>query len=194
VSGKDVLLINQIAFYDDPTRFTGSVNKLADEVEKRVAAGEGVFPKDAVKLITTGTPFAIPNWKLHHVVESAGVAIVGEESCVGSRYFDTLVDDSGETLDELFDALAERSFKIHCACFTPNNERLDDIIKMYKESGAAGVINYNLSFCTPYLVENYHIEKRLAAEGIPVLTLESDYGMGDVGQLQTRIGAFVESL
>ncbi len=194
ISGKDALLINQIAFYDDPVRFTGSVNKLADELEQRVKKGVGVFPENATRLMTSGTPFAIPNWKFHHLVESSGWPIVAEESCVGSRYFTDLVDDSAADLDGLLDAIAERYFNIHCACFTPNTDRMDDIVDLYKKSGAKGVVNYTLSFCTPYLVEAHHVEKRLNEEGIPILNLESDYSMGDFEQLKTRVSAFVESL
>ncbi|MFB3895464.1 MAG: double-cubane-cluster-containing anaerobic reductase [bacterium] len=194
ISGKDALLINQIAFYDDPVRFTVAVNKLILELESRVAAYTGVFPKNATALMTSGTPFAIPNWKLHHVVESMGYPIVAEESCVGSRYFNNLVNDTGKTLDELLDAIAARYFDIHCACFTPNAERMDDIVSLYKKSGAKGVINYTLNFCTPYLVESHKVKERLDAEKIPMLNIESDYSMGDMEQLRTRIQAFVESL
>ncbi len=194
ISGKDALLVNQIAFYDDPLRFTKSVNELVEQLKERVAAEQGVFPADAVKLMTSGTPYAIPNWKLHHVVESSGYSIVAEESCVGSRYFSELVDEDAETLAGLLDNIAKRYFNIHCACFTPNEERMDDIVDLYRKSGAKGVINYTLSFCTPYLVESHKVKGRLDAEEIPLLNIESDYGMGDVEQLTTRIQAFVESL
>ncbi len=40
ISGKDALLIEQIAFYDEPLRFTQKVNELCDELEERVAAGQ----------------------------------------------------------------------------------------------------------------------------------------------------------
>ena len=45
ISGRDVLLINQISFYDDPVRFTAKIGELCDELEKRVKAGEGVVPE-----------------------------------------------------------------------------------------------------------------------------------------------------
>ena len=194
ISGKDALLINQIAFYDDPTRFTASVNKLCDELEQRVKDGVGVFPRDAISLMTSGTPYAIPNWKLHHVVESSGYPIVAEESCVGSRYFSETVDESATTLEGMIEAIARRYMNIHCACFTPNTERMDDIVDLYKKSGAKGVINYTLTFCTPYLVESNIVKKRMDKENIPVLLLESDYSMGDMEQIQTRVQAFAESL
>lgn len=194
ISGKDALLINQVAFYDDVKRFTDAVNKVSDELEERVAKKEGTFPADAVRLMTSGTPYAIPNWKLHHVVETSGYPIVAEESCVGSRYFSELVDEDADSIDRLIDNIAKRYFSIHCACFTPNNERLNDIVDLYKKSGAKGVINYTLNFCTPYMIESHRIKNRMEKEGIPFLNLESDYGMGDVEQLTTRIQAFVESI
>ena len=65
ISGKDVLLISQIAFYDDPARFTEMTNKLCDELEQRVKDGVSVFPAGTKRIMLTGTPLAIPNWKLH---------------------------------------------------------------------------------------------------------------------------------
>jgi benzoyl-CoA reductase/2-hydroxyglutaryl-CoA dehydratase subunit BcrC/BadD/HgdB len=41
-------------------------------------------------------------------------------------------------------------------------------------------------------VEAYKVEKTLQQKGIPILKIESDYGMEDVGQLKTRIEAFLE--
>ena len=46
ISGLDALLVNQVFFYDDPVRFTDSVNKLCDELEFRVKKGTGVFPRE----------------------------------------------------------------------------------------------------------------------------------------------------
>ena len=39
ISGLDALLINQVYFYDDPARFTDSVNKICDELGKRIEKG-----------------------------------------------------------------------------------------------------------------------------------------------------------
>ena len=84
----------QVAFYDDVPRFTTMVNKIADELEARVAAGEGVAPADAPRILVTGTPMAIPNWKLHDVIEKAGARGGHEEMCTGSRYYSKLVDET----------------------------------------------------------------------------------------------------
>ena len=194
ISGKDVLLISQIAFYDDPTRFTQMVNKLCDELDERVKQGIGIFKEGTKRILFTGTPMAVPNWKLHHIVETSGAAVVAEETCTGTRYFENLVDETKTTIDDMIMALAERYMSINCACFTPNNGRIDDIKRLVEEYKADGVIDINLKFCSLYDIEGYTVEKALKESGIPVLGIETDYNDQDSQQLRTRIGAFVEIL
>lgn len=194
ISGKDCLLISQIAFYDDPTRFSQMTNTLCDELDKRVEDGISVFPKGTKRILLAGTPLAIPNWKLHNIIETSGGAVVCEEMCTGTRYFENLVDESKKNLDEQIDAIAERYMGINCACFTPNNARIDDIMRLCKEYDVDGVIDVNLKFCNLYDTEGFLVERTLKDAGIPVLGIETDYTDSDVQQLRTRIGAFIEML
>jgi len=192
ISGRDVLLINQISFYDDPWRFTAKINELCDELEKRVQAGEGIVENDIPRLMMSGCPMAVPNWKLPYVVESSGAVIVGEESCIGTRNTRDLVDETGETMEKMINALVDRYMRIDCACFTPNPERLEHIVEMAKDLKVNGVIHYALQFCHPYTIEAYKVEKALEQENIPLLRIETDYSMEDIEQLKTRVEAFVE--
>ncbi|MFA6448133.1 MAG: double-cubane-cluster-containing anaerobic reductase [bacterium] len=194
ISGLDALLVSQIAFYDDIDRFTGKVNELAAELEARVAKNDGVFSESAPRLLYTGTPLPLPDWKLFSIAESLGAVFVGEESCVGSRYYSTTTPESDGTLDGQIAAIADRLLGTHCACFTPNSERIDDIVAMAKETKADGVVHYNLSFCQTYAAEAVKAEKALKKEGIPVLSLESDFSANDGEQLKTRLQSFMEML
>ncbi|MGA8179787.1 MAG: double-cubane-cluster-containing anaerobic reductase [Desulfobacterales bacterium] len=194
ISGLDALLANQVFFYDNPVRFTESVNKICDELESRIEKKTGSFPKGAPRILMSGCPMAVPNWKLPWIIETTGAVIVGEESCVGERGARNLTDDSGSTVEELMEAVVDRYFNIDCAIFTPNPDRLNHIIQMYKEYRADGVIHFGLQFCQPYLMEAIPVEKALESKNIPVLRIETDYSMEDVGQLKTRVEAFVEML
>lgn len=194
ISGLDALLINQVAFYDDPPRFTQQVNAICDEIETRVAKGEGAAPAAAKRLLLSGCPMAAPNWKVPAVIEKSGAVIVGEESCVGERGTRNLVSEEGDTRDQLLANIADRYLKIDCACFTPNTERLDHIVQLARELKADGVVHYSLLFCTPYLMEARGVRERLKSEGIPLLEVETDYSMEDMGQLSTRVQAFLEML
>ena len=194
VSGRDALLVTQVSFYDDVDRCTQQVNALCDELEARIAAGEGALPAEAPRVMVSGSPMAIPNWKLHHVLEAAGAAVVCEESCTGTRFFSELVPETGGTVDEQLDAIASRYMNINCACFTPNDARLDDIVRLAREYRVDGVVHYNLQFCHTYATEAVRVEKPLAEEGIPLLRIETDYGDEDTGQLRTRVDAFLEMI
>ena len=194
ISGTDALLMMQIAFFDDPVRCAEMAGKLADELEQRLADGVSVFPKGTKRILLTGTPLAIPNWKLHHIIETSGAAIVCEENCTGTKFFTNLVDESQTTLEGQFHALAERYMKINCACFTPNTARIDEVLQLARDYQVDGVINTNLKFCTTFKTEAPALEKVLEDNGIPVLDIETDYTDNDAEQLRTRVEAFVEML
>ncbi len=194
ISGLDALLANQVYFYDDPPRFTASVNALCDELERRIEAGQGVAPADAPRILVSGCPMAVPNWKLPALIEAAGAVIVGEESCIGERGTQRLVEPEGDTVDDLVDRLVDRYLSIDCAVFTPNPSRTEHALQMAQDAGADGVIHVALQFCTPYQAEAPRLAQALKPQGLPVLTLDTDYGQGDVEQLRTRVEAFVERL
>ncbi len=195
ISGKDALFITQVGFMDDIERYTQKVNELCDELEERVKNQESVFPKDTPRLMVLGTPFAPPNWKLHTAVETTGGCVINEESCIGHRYFKDNVDIEGvKDEDELYARLMKRYSKIDCACFTPNQERQDNVRAMVKDLRADGVIHYSLMFCQPYEHEAIKIEKTLRHDGTPMLSIATDYSMEDVEQLKTRVEAFVEMI
>ena len=194
ISGRDALVISQIAFYDDPARFTQMTNKLCDELEQRIKDGVSVVKEGTKRILLTGTPLAVPNWKLHNIIETSGAVVVCEEMCTGTRYFENLVDETKTTIDEQIDALANRCMVINCACFTPNTGRIDDIIRLAKEYKVDGVIDVNLKFCSLYDVEGYTVERALKEACIPVMGIETDYTDNDAEQLRTRIGAFIEMI
>jgi benzoyl-CoA reductase/2-hydroxyglutaryl-CoA dehydratase subunit BcrC/BadD/HgdB len=194
ISGLDALLANQVFFYDNPARFTASVHTICDELEKRIAGKQGVAPEKTPRILLSGCPMAVPNWKLPWIIETSGAVIVGEESCVGERGARNLTSDSGTTVDELMDAITDRYFKVDCAIFTPNEDRLEHITDMAKTYQADGVIHYGLQFCQPYIMESIPVEKALEDRNIPCLRIETDYGMEDAGQVKTRVQAFIERI
>ncbi len=193
ISGLDGLLVSQVSFYDDVKRFTAKTNELCDELEKRATDGIGVADKDATRILVTGCPMAIPNWKLHSIVETLNASIVIEESCIGTRGFSDLVEPKGDSMNDLLKALVERYSKITCACFTPNVERLDTVVQLAKDYKVDGVIYYTLQNCTTYNIEAIKIEKALKKHQFPMLKIEDDYGMSQA-QIKTRVEAFLEMI
>jgi benzoyl-CoA reductase/2-hydroxyglutaryl-CoA dehydratase subunit BcrC/BadD/HgdB len=194
ISGLDALLANQVFFYDDPERFTKSVNVICDELESRVQRGEGVTAKGTPRILVSGCPMAVPNWKVPSIIENSGAVIVGEESCVGERGTQFLTSPEGNSVHALIENIVDRYFKIDCAIFTPNPSRLEHIKKMVKDYRADGVLHYCIQFCSPYQIESGPVERALERDGIPVLRVDTDYSQEDTEQIRTRVEAFVERL
>lgn len=195
ISGLDALLAVQISFYDDPTRFTQMTNKLCDELEARVRAGQGVAPANAKRILYAGTPMPIPFWTIPSLIEGAGAVVVAEESCTGTRLLaggETAIP--GDGIDRQLAAIADRQLQTNCACFTPNDARIEDVLRLAREYQADGVIHFSLSFCQPYNLEAIRVQKALQEAGIPVLVIDGDYTQEQAGQLKTRIEAFIETL
>ena len=71
---------------DDTPRLTGAINDMAAECEQRVEAGEGVTPKGTKRILYTGTPMAVPNWKLFNLIEKPAALWSARSPCTGSRY------------------------------------------------------------------------------------------------------------
>jgi len=141
-----------------------------------------------------GCPTVVPNMKIHRLVESLGSAVVCDETCTGYRYYADLVDENASNLDELLKNIAERYMQINCSCFTPNQERIQQVIDLVREYQVDGVIQYILQYCHGYNMEAVKLEQELKRLKIPTLRLEADYSEEDIGQLKVRVEALLEIL
>jgi benzoyl-CoA reductase/2-hydroxyglutaryl-CoA dehydratase subunit BcrC/BadD/HgdB len=184
----------QGALIDDTRRFWENLEDLNAELEDRVRKGHGVAGDRAKRLVVSGCPSVLGNWKLHHLLESSGAIVVCDESCTGTRYFEHLVEEVQGGIDGQLRAIADRYMKIDCSCFSPNEERITNIVKLARDYRADGVVQYILQYCHTYNVEAIAVASALKKEGLPSLKIETDYSEEDTGQLRLRIEAFLESL
>ncbi|MGZ5440039.1 MAG: 2-hydroxyacyl-CoA dehydratase, partial [Candidatus Aminicenantales bacterium] len=134
------------------------------------------------------------NWKLHALVESAGAILVCDETCTGSRYYENLVEEDRSGLEAQIAAIADRYLKIECSCFSPNDERIDSILRLAREHRVDGVVQYVLQYCHTYNVEAVAVAAALKDAGVPSLKVVTDYAESDTGQLRLRVDAFLEGL
>jgi benzoyl-CoA reductase/2-hydroxyglutaryl-CoA dehydratase subunit BcrC/BadD/HgdB len=192
LSGLDALVIMQGALIDDPVRFTDRLEALNEELEDRVRCGVGIA--GGRRIMISGCPSVLGNWKLHALVESAGAVVVCDETCTGSRYYENLVAETAEGVEAQLAAVAERYLKIECSCFSPNTERLDSIIRLAREHRVDGVIQYVLQYCHTYNIEAVAVAAALKEAGLPSLKIVTDYAEEDTGQLRLRVDAFLEGL
>lgn len=194
ISGLDALVVMQAALNDEPVRFTKNLNLLNNELEERIQNNIFPFPKGVKRIMISGCPSVMGNWKVHHIIENAGAAIVADETCTGTRYFENLIDETPSDLEGQLKAIAERYMKINCACFTPNNDRLDNVLNLAEAYNVDGVIHYILQYCHAYNIEAIKLDGIFKKSGTASLKIETDYSEEDTGQLRTRVDAFLETL
>jgi len=201
IMGRDAMLVNQTAMWDDLERWSVKTEELCMELERRAEENVWACSPNAPRVMITGTPIIWPdNWKLPNLVEEArpqGV-IVADELCSGDRFlYDPVGIDEG-TMDDLLDAIAERYLlPSTCPCFTSekgNEDRVNWLVNRVKEWNVGGIIYYVYRGCMLYAMEYMRIKKALDQLNVPVYYLDTDYTREDVGQIKTRVEAFLEML
>ncbi len=192
ISGLDTLLIAQISLNQDINKFIAGCEALIGELQERADKGISAYDNDGPRIMMAGTPSPMGNAKVHYVVESSGMQIVADESCTGLRYFRDLVDETPEDLDGMIAAIADRYFKIDCPCFSPNKERIDNILATVKEYSVQGVVQNILQYCHGFNIEAKAIENVLNEINMPSLKIVTDYSDEDIEQLRVRTESFAE--
>jgi benzoyl-CoA reductase/2-hydroxyglutaryl-CoA dehydratase subunit BcrC/BadD/HgdB len=201
IMGRDAMLVNQVYLWDDKVRWTEKAEALCDELEARAQRKEWVCPPDTPRVLVTGTPMFWPdNWKLPTLVEEANPKgiIVADELCSGERILTDPVGIDEWTMDDMLNAIGERYLMAStCPCFTSsdgNEERINWLLNKVKDSNVQGVIYYVVRGCMLYAMEYTRIKKALDKINIPTYYLDTEYTREDVGQMKTRVEAFLEML
>ena len=191
MSGMDILkVLYGSTFKFDKNDTIKEVNELADRVRKEYEEGRRLDPKP--RIVVTGCPIGGVTEKVVKAIEDNGAYVVAFENCMGAKSIDRLVDESNE---DVYDALAEKYLNIGCSCMTPNPNRIDLLSRMIDEYEADGVVDVILQACHTYAVETLSIKRFVNGEKeIPYMSIETDYSQSDIGQLNTRMAAFVEML
>lgn len=127
------------------------------------------------------------------VIESQGGLVVTDSLGYGSRpiWNDVSMDDDPLTALARYQ-LVDRppDPRIYGTSFVRN----DRVEKMARDFNVDGVISVRLPQCDHWGLEQVNLSKHLKKNGIPHLALETEYILGSVGQLKTRVQAFLESI
>ena len=132
------------------------------------------------------------------LIEEAGVYVCADRFCFGS-----LPGRDPIELNDEEDALTQvcRAYTYRCMC--PRMMNMEKVYgrKQYdfeiaKEYKADGIIFDQIKFCDPWAYERLTASTALRNEyGMPVLSVDRPYNIASsVGQMRTRVQAFVESI
>jgi len=130
--------------------------------------------------------------QIHGLIEAAGGAVIWDDFCTGSRYFETLVSTDKDPIEAIADRFIQRA--VCPAKHAGLRNRAEDLIRLAHERKARGVIFLYLKFCDPHAFDYPYLKAALDQEGIHSLLLEVEDPLPAEGQLQTRFEAFLEML
>lgn len=192
MSGTEMMTtLLKSTFSFDVHAYVEAVENLVETRRAAYEAGERPVAETAKRIMLTGCPSGGVIQKVGMTVERSGGAIVSLDDCSGERTQSMLVD---EDADDIMRAVSDRYLSINCSVMTPNDGRIDNTIAMVEKYNVEGVIEVVLQACHTFNVESARVQAACEERKIPYLKLETDYSTGDIGQIETRIAAFIEML
>jgi len=141
---------------------------------------------------------------LWEIFNNLNIKLIANDLCISYRYFNIKIDidnllDSNEQEnqqeDKILSAIA-KSYILKPSCFRMLNlnEKVSQIKDQIISNQIDGVIFISLKFCDNALYFYPTLKLELNAINIPCLFLDLEYGKSSLGQLKTRIEAFIEML
>lgn len=186
LTGAETLVIMIAGTVMPVERYNQLLQELLEELETRE-----VQKAPAARLMLVGGE--IDNPALLEILESQGGVIVTDSLEFGTR---AIASDVAETGDPI-SALAKYYLEDKPASprmYGTFAERFEYIKKTAKDYNVVGILSIRLLLCDIWGFEQDDIVGFLKKEKIPYLKLETEYAVGNTGQLKTRVQAFLETL
>lgn len=185
ISGAEALALMIRSADMTPDEYIEELNAFLADAENRTPL------ESRARLMVIGS--ALDNPEYLKVIEDKGGLIVCDALCYGSRgYNEQLVVDDNDVLGSIAEYYLTR---IVCPRSLDNRTELhENIINMAKQYKVDGVVYQKMQYCECWGGENVLLEDELKAENIPLLTVEREEHLANVGQLAIRAEAFVEMI
>lgn len=127
--------------------------------------------------------------ELIDMIENSGGRVVAIDTCLGVRHFNGLVEENSP---DPLRALAERYLvEVSCPRMEGIDERALRLKQLASDCAADAVIYSTVKFCDLHLYDVPHMQDEFKRATIPYLHIENDYEWSGLGQMQTRVEAFL---
>ena len=146
--------------------------------------------------------------RLWEIFDELDCKILADDLCNSSRYFENIIrsgyfsdvfskkpetSEKGSTVGRLIHDIAVRQlFKPQCMRMANLNDKLEEINKNIAKNKIKGIIYISQKFCDNTLLFYPLLRENLNEKNIPSLFLEIEHNNLSVGQIKTRIQAFLE--
>lgn len=185
ISSRDLYTAIKAAMFMDKEEHTELVGELLQEFRT-------IEPKqdDRIRLALSGGVWEPP--EILDIIEELGGVVVADDLMTGAHYIEPDVDTKGDLLD----ALAIRQLnRIPFGGFDrTTRERRGYLVDTAKMADVRGMIFLHLKFCEPENYDYNDMKEAMNQAGIPNIRLETEYANTSLGQIRTRLQAFIEMM
>lgn len=185
ISSHAVYTVIKAAMFMDKAEHTA----LVEELLKALAAVEP-GKDERLRLAISGGVWEPP--EILDMIEELGAVVVTDDLLTGARYLGPDVDSNGDLLD----ALALRQLnRIPFGGFdSATLERRTFLVETAKKANVQGMVFLHLKFCEPENYDYNDMREAMNQAGIPCIRLETEYASTSLGQVRTRLQAFIEMM
>ncbi|MFC1824999.1 2-hydroxyacyl-CoA dehydratase subunit D [Thermodesulfobacteriota bacterium] len=186
LKAKDIMSIVQASMLMPKEEHNQLLERLLTELEQMPAPGDG-----KVRLMAVGGLCRTVPYEILDLIERMGANIIDDDLYVGSKYF---INDADPKADPI-EALADRYFNRTPPCPTKGDWESnwgDYIIDRMRKNDADGAINFLVKYCAPHMAYYPDVKQKMTEADIPELMIEIEHEQVPMGQLETRLQAFLE--
>jgi benzoyl-CoA reductase/2-hydroxyglutaryl-CoA dehydratase subunit BcrC/BadD/HgdB len=145
-----------------------------------------------LRLMVSGSIMADGDRRLVDLIEGEiGARVVVEDHCTGLRPFTHTISEKGDPIQALANGYLDQA---PCARMKPLDYAVQFSGSLARDYAVDGIVYVYLKFCSCYGVTKREFTVNYQSLGFPLVEISSDFSHSDLGQLKTRIEAFVEVL
>lgn len=190
LSGAEVLGITTAALLMPKKELIETLETLLPYLEQR----QNHLVSNLPRLLVSSDRLDNPDYL--KIVEETGCMVAMDDLDTGSRFFWQIAETSDSaSLEEMLGTLAQLYHSQPAnPCMMNWEEQIAQIAEWVKDFRVHGVLELPVMYSRPREMRANYFKEKLTAMGIPVASFEREYHLANVGQLKTRVGAFVEML
>jgi benzoyl-CoA reductase/2-hydroxyglutaryl-CoA dehydratase subunit BcrC/BadD/HgdB len=185
ISGSELAQIIRAGYLMDRQRYLELLSNLINELPGKAEENEKRVPIYlAGNMAHSASYFSL--------IEESGAQVVQDDLCSGTRFLRLMVPEDADPVE----SLTHRYFE---SFMCPSKHRgvdahIETLVKEVQKSEALGVIFLLYKYCEAHYFDYPDLKQALESKGIPTLLLEVEDPSYSIGQLKTRIQAFIEML
>ena len=186
LTGAETLGITTAAAVMSKDEFNQELEAILPYLE----SGERTVENSSPRLLVSSDMLDDPRYL--SLIEDTGALIAMDDMDTGSRYFWDLVEsDKDDIIGSIGRRYLNRPGNAHMVDW---DMQVDQVLSWVREYNIAGVLELPLLHSFPREFRTPFLKGRLIRNNVPVVSISRDYGLSNVGQLGTRIGAFIEMI